>query len=148
MMQNAEPGGVVVPVITPVDSKERIDEAAFRKGLRRLIGAGVHAIFGGGSAGERPLLKAVEWERMVRIAHFIVGDSNHALARRCDRYLDKVSPRKDPHPIAAQVSILRGNSYLLHHAPSELVPEHHENHTRIGITQKRKASTPRSSAIC
>ena len=42
---------------------------AFRKGIRRLIDAGVHAIFVGGSAGEGPLLTDGEWQRMVSIAH-------------------------------------------------------------------------------
>jgi len=67
-MVNEELRGVVVPVITPVDSEDRVDEGAFRKVLRRLVGAKVHAIFVGGSAGEGPLLVPTEWERMVRIA--------------------------------------------------------------------------------
>jgi len=93
-MKNGDPGGVVVPVITPVDSEDRIDEAAFRKGLRRLIGAGVHAIFVGGSAGEGPLLTAVEWERMVTIAHDEVGGAVHLLGGAIDtstrRVLEKI----------------------------------------------------------
>jgi 4-hydroxy-tetrahydrodipicolinate synthase len=68
-MTNGELTGVVVPAITPVDDEDRVDEAAFRRGLRRLIDAGVHAIFVGGSAGEGPLLMDHEWERMVTIAH-------------------------------------------------------------------------------
>jgi 4-hydroxy-tetrahydrodipicolinate synthase len=68
-MTDSELAGVVVPAITPVDDEERVDEAAFRKGLRRLVDAGVHAIFVGGSAGEGPLLADNEWERMVTIAH-------------------------------------------------------------------------------
>ena len=68
-MTDSELAGVVVPAITPVDDEERVDEAAFRKGLRRLVDAGVHAIFVGGSAGEGPLLAEREWERMVTIAH-------------------------------------------------------------------------------
>ena len=67
-MTNIELAGVVVPAITPVDDEDRVDEAAFRKGLRRLVDAGVHAIFVGGSAGEGPLLADREWERMATIA--------------------------------------------------------------------------------
>lgn len=93
-MGNGELGGVVIPVITPVDSEERIDEAAFRKSLRRLIDAGVHAIFVGGSAGEGPLLTAIEWERMVTIAHDEVGGAVHLLGGAIDtstrRVLEKI----------------------------------------------------------
>ena len=44
--------GVVVPVITPVDEEDRVDEAAFRQVMRRLIESGVHVLFVGGSAGK------------------------------------------------------------------------------------------------
>ena len=60
--------GVIVPIITPVDNEDRVDEPAFRKAIRFVIDAGVHGIFAGGSAGEGPLLVPREWERMVQIA--------------------------------------------------------------------------------
>jgi 4-hydroxy-tetrahydrodipicolinate synthase len=67
--------GVVVPVITPVDEEDRVDEAAFRKILRRLIEAGVHVLFIGGSAGEGPLLTLSEWVRLMEIARDEVGEA-------------------------------------------------------------------------
>lgn len=60
--------GVVVPVITPVDEEDRVDEVAFRRLLRHLIEAGVHGLFIGGSAGEGPLLELSEWVRLMEIA--------------------------------------------------------------------------------
>jgi 4-hydroxy-tetrahydrodipicolinate synthase len=60
--------GVVVPAITPVTENDKVDAKAFRAVLNRLIEAGVHAIFVGGSAGEGPLLTDREWRRMVTIA--------------------------------------------------------------------------------
>jgi len=60
--------GVVVPVITPVDDGDRVHEPAFRRLLQRLLAAGVHGIFVGGSAGEGPLLAAEAWRRMAEIA--------------------------------------------------------------------------------
>ena len=60
--------GVVVPIITPVDKEDCIDEEAFRKLIRRLIASGVNGIFVGGSAGEGPLLTEKEWVRMMEIA--------------------------------------------------------------------------------
>jgi 4-hydroxy-tetrahydrodipicolinate synthase len=72
-MSNTELHGVIVPVITPINDREEVDEAAFRKLLRWLINAGVHGIFVGGSAGEGPLLVDAQWRRMVEIARDEVG---------------------------------------------------------------------------
>ena len=60
--------GVIVPAITFVDDNDRVEELAYRNLLRRLIEAGVHGIFAGGSAGEGPLLTLREWERVMIIA--------------------------------------------------------------------------------
>jgi 4-hydroxy-tetrahydrodipicolinate synthase len=60
--------GVVIPVMTPTNKREDVDEPAFRRILRRLIDSGVHAIFAGGSAGEGPLLTDRQWRRMMEIA--------------------------------------------------------------------------------
>jgi 4-hydroxy-tetrahydrodipicolinate synthase len=67
-MNRGELHGVIVPVVTPLDKKEAVDEPAFRKILRRLIDAEIHGIFVGGSAGEGPLLPDDQWRRMVKIA--------------------------------------------------------------------------------
>jgi 4-hydroxy-tetrahydrodipicolinate synthase len=87
--------GVVVPAITPVDSEDRVDEAAFRKGIRRLIDAGVHAIFVGGSAGEGPLLADREWERMVSIAHDEVKGAVDLLGGAIDTSTRRVRAKMD-----------------------------------------------------
>jgi 4-hydroxy-tetrahydrodipicolinate synthase len=89
-MKHTELSGVVVPAITPVDDEDRVDEAAFRKGLRRLIDAGVHAIFVGGSAGEGPLLTTYEWERMMSIAADEVRDAVHLLGGAMDTSTQRV----------------------------------------------------------
>jgi len=60
--------GVIVPVITPVDREDRVDEQAFRRVLRFVLDAGVQGVFCGGSAGEGPLLAMREWMRMIEIA--------------------------------------------------------------------------------
>lgn len=67
-MRNNELAGVIVPVITPVDNEDRIDEIAYRKIIRRLIDAGIQGLFIGGSAGEGPLFIWKEWVRMMEIA--------------------------------------------------------------------------------
>ncbi len=71
--------GVIVPVITPVDTYYNIDETAFRQVIRRCIDAGVDGIFAGGSAGMGPLLTESMWIRCMEIAHDEVGDDCHLL---------------------------------------------------------------------
>lgn len=61
--------GVVVPVITPVDNKQKVDEEAFRAVIRMCIAAGADGIFAGGSAGMGPLLTESEWVRCMEIAY-------------------------------------------------------------------------------
>jgi dihydrodipicolinate synthase/N-acetylneuraminate lyase len=67
-MKNTELQGVIVPIITPVDRDDRVDESCFRKAIRHVIDGGVHGLFVGGSAGEGPLLTEKEWTRMMEIA--------------------------------------------------------------------------------
>ncbi len=66
-MTPPELAGVIVPIITPVDAEDKIDEPALRQLVRRLIEAGVNALFVGGSAGEGPLLTPRQWQRMLEI---------------------------------------------------------------------------------
>jgi 4-hydroxy-tetrahydrodipicolinate synthase len=102
-MASSDLRGVIVPVITPTDSREDVDEPAFRQVLRRLVKAKVNAIFVGGSAGEGPLLSDGQWRRMVEIALDevagalpLLGGAIDTSARRvCEkaRVLDKIGYR-------------------------------------------------------
>lgn len=67
--------GVIVPIITPIDEKERVDEAAYRAVIRRCISFGVGGIFAGGSAGMGPLLTEKQWIRAMEVAYDEVGES-------------------------------------------------------------------------
>jgi 4-hydroxy-tetrahydrodipicolinate synthase len=67
-VRNRELRGVIVPIITPVDGDDRVDESSFRKIIRHVIDGGVHGLFVGGSAAEGPLLAEMEWARMMEIA--------------------------------------------------------------------------------
>ncbi len=44
MAQKQDLKGIVVPVITPVDDQDRVDESAFRKVIRHLIDSGVRGL--------------------------------------------------------------------------------------------------------
>ncbi|MDD4889215.1 MAG: dihydrodipicolinate synthase family protein [Phycisphaerae bacterium] len=91
--------GVIVPVITPVASGDRVDGPAFRKVLNRLIEAGVHGIFVGGSAGEGPLLTDRQWRRMIEVAVEAVAGRVPLLGGAMDtsarRVADKVRTLRD-----------------------------------------------------
>src|SRR5207302_8710323 len=59
--------GVIPPLLPPTDDQDRVDEPALRRSIRRLIEAGVHGLFVGGTAGEGPLLAEREWTRLMEI---------------------------------------------------------------------------------
>jgi hypothetical protein len=59
--------GIVVPLITPVDKQERIDEASLRKLVSFLIDGGVHGIFVNSTTGEGLLLREEEKKRILEI---------------------------------------------------------------------------------
>ena len=86
--------GVIVPIVTPVDNEERVDEPAFRRIIRFVLDGGVSGIFCGGSAGEGPLLTTHEWARMVEIAHDECRGEFHLLGGAIDtstaRVLEKI----------------------------------------------------------
>lgn len=92
-MKATELSGVIVPVITPVDAEDRVDEAALRKHIRSLIAAGVDGIFAGGSAGEGPLLTMREWERMLGIAFEECQGRVHLLGGVMDTSTKRVAER-------------------------------------------------------
>jgi len=60
--------GVVVPLLTPVDGQERVDESALRALIRHCINGGVDALFIGGTSGMGPLWPMAEWERIMETA--------------------------------------------------------------------------------
>jgi 4-hydroxy-tetrahydrodipicolinate synthase len=64
---NVELSGVIPPILTPTDVRDRVDEPALRQSVRRLIEAGVHGLFVGGSAGEGPLLADREWCKLMEV---------------------------------------------------------------------------------
>jgi len=66
--------GLVVPLLTPLDENERVDEPALRAQIRRCLEGGVNGIFVGGSAGMGPLLTDDQWVRLIEIARDEVDD--------------------------------------------------------------------------
>lgn len=60
--------GVVVPILTPIDAEERIDEAAFRRQIDYVIDGGMHGILVFGSNGEFYQIEEDEMARGLAIA--------------------------------------------------------------------------------
>jgi dihydrodipicolinate synthase/N-acetylneuraminate lyase len=71
--------GVIVPLLTPVDGQERVDESALRALIRHCINGGVDALFAGGTSGMGPLWPMAQWERMMEIAQDEVGNATGLL---------------------------------------------------------------------
>ena len=67
--------GVIVPLLTPVDEEERVDESAVRALIRHCLKGGVNGIFVGGTSGLGPMLTDDQWERLMEIARDEVKDS-------------------------------------------------------------------------
>ena len=60
--------GVVVPMITPIDADEKINEVSFRKQIDYIIDGGLHGILLFGSNGEFYQIEEDEMERGLKIA--------------------------------------------------------------------------------
>ncbi len=119
-MDNNDLYGVVVPVITPVDDNDCVDESAFRKLIRFLIDAGVNGLFIGGSAGEGSLLTNSEWRRMMEIAFnenkgqvFLLAGANDTSTARVK---EKIKIVKD---IGYRNFVLTSTYYLASHTFEE-----------------------------
>ena len=101
--------GVVVPIITPVDGDERIDEARFRKQIDFVIDGGLEGILVFGSNGEFYQVEEDEMERGLKIAvnqaagrvpvYFGIGAIN---TRKCVRLAQMAAANG-----AAAVSVLQ-----------------------------------------
>lgn len=65
---NLTPKGIIVPVVTPFDSNQKIDETALRKILRHVVEGGVHGVFVTGTTSEFYALSKDEHAEIFRIA--------------------------------------------------------------------------------
>ena len=59
--------GVIVPILTPIDEQEKIDEEKLRKQVDYVISGGVHGILAYGSNGEFFAIEEDEMERGLKI---------------------------------------------------------------------------------
>lgn len=71
--------GLIIPIATPLDENEKVDEKNLRALISHGIAGGADGIFFGGSAGMGPLLPQEEWEKAAYIVREEVGDKAQAL---------------------------------------------------------------------
>jgi len=71
-MSKFKPQGIVVPLLTPFLPNGSIDEDRLRWLTRRMIGAGVHGVFPGGSSGE---FWALNEEERCQIIQIVVDEA-------------------------------------------------------------------------
>ena len=84
--------GVVVPILTPIDGEERIDEARLRDQVDYVIDGGVSGILAFGSNGEFYMVEEDEMERGLKImvdqaagrvpVYFGIGQNGRGQRRR------------------------------------------------------------------
>ena len=58
--------GIIVPILTPMNADETIDEEGLRQEIERLLSCGVHGIFPSGTNGEGYTLNEAEKERILQ----------------------------------------------------------------------------------
>src|SRR5438105_8000667 len=95
-MQAAQLHGIFVPMLTPLNADETLDEAPLRRLVDFLVGAGVHGIWSMGTTGEFAALAEAERARGVaatvdQVAGRVpvianIGDSSTGLALRHARH--------------------------------------------------------------
>ena len=127
--------GVVVPIITPIDTEERIDEAKFRAQIDYVIDGGMHGILVWGSNGEFYQAEEDEMERGLKIAvsqsggrvpiYFGIGAIN---TRKCIR-LAKMAAANG----AAAISILQ---------PMFIAPSERELYNHFKLIAQAVPDTP------
>lgn len=59
--------GIIVPILTPMNQDESVNEAALRQHIERMINGGVHGIFPFGTNGEGYILSEAEKEEVLAI---------------------------------------------------------------------------------
>lgn len=116
--------GVIVPVITPIDEKECVDEKAFRAVIQRCLKGGVDGVFAGGSVGMGPLLTDKQWQRAMEIAREEVDEkyvllggvitTSTARAILRIRVLEKIGYRIMVVTPTFYITLVRNNEMLSH----------------------------------
>ena len=69
-----KPEGIIVPLITPMNEDESINEAELRNQVNRMIAQGINGIFALGTNGES---YAMTYEEKLKVLAIVVDEANH-----------------------------------------------------------------------
>lgn len=120
-------GGIVPPIVTPVDQNERVDEDGFRRLLRHCVNVGIHAIFVAGTNGETMALTSRERERAIRIALDEVGGEVPVICGAMDCSTRKVIENvKSIEEMGGEVAVITPPFYMKAPSDGEILA-HFEN---------------------
>lgn len=128
--------GIIPPIITPIDEREHVDEAALRRLVRICVDNGLHGIFVAGSNGESLALTQKERNRAIRIALEEAGDVFPVMCGVMDsstqRVIDNVKALEDMGGKTAVVSPV----FYARHATQQETVRHFEAiaaHTNLDL---------------
>ena len=65
---NQTPHGIIVPLVTPFDAQQNVDETALRRIINHVIEGGVHGVFVAGTTSEFYALSPEEHSELFQIA--------------------------------------------------------------------------------
>lgn len=128
--------GVIPPVITPLDSDERVDEKAFRRLISHCIESGIHGIFVAGSNGECMALTQKERDRAIWIALEETGGRVPVIAGVMDSSTKRVIENvKRLEQMGGTVAVVTPVFYARHACQEETIRHFEEiaNHTDINL---------------
>ncbi len=114
--------GVIPPIITPVDEREKVDEKALRLLIDHCIENGIHGIFVAGSNGECLALTQQERDRAIKIAIDQVGGRVPLIAGVMDastpRVIENIKRFED---MGGEVAVVTPVFYARHATQDETV---------------------------
>ena len=114
--------GVIPPIITPVDEKEKVDEAALRKLVNHCIDNRIHGIFVAGSNGECLALTQKERDHAIKIVLDEAADRVPVMAGVMDsstqRVIDNIKAFED---MGGEYAVITPVFYARHATQQETV---------------------------
>jgi 4-hydroxy-tetrahydrodipicolinate synthase len=114
--------GLIVPLITPLNSDETLDEAGLERMINYVIAGGVSGIFVLGSSGEFFSLDDATKERLVRAARTHIGDRVSLLVGISEAATRRTIQQGNRLVHLGADALVVTAPYYYRHPPSELIP--------------------------
>lgn len=119
---NRDVGGLVVPIITPLNMQEQVDEKAFRSLLRHVQREGMDCVFSAGSNGEGASLLPRQRDRANEIALDELGDGMPVLCGVLESSTQRtIEGLKRVERMGGQYAVVTSTYYVRHSCDEELI---------------------------